>query len=79
MLVRTSISMPEELNTSLIKLAQAENRTISSMIQVCIKESIQSRGIGSIPKEDAPSSEDSGKKVVKPVIKKKIRLTGKSL
>lgn len=68
MSTRTSISMPDELNKELISLAESENRSISSMIQVCIKESLESRGIKKEPtapklKFQKSTGKSTGKKV----------------
>lgn len=75
MSVRTSISMPEELLIKLTDMAQKENRTISSMIQVCIKDRLGDDGGES--KEDKKEGKKA-KQEVKKVVRKKISI-GKSL
>jgi len=42
---RTSITMPEQMQVQLEELSESENRSVSAMIQVLIKEGFERRGI----------------------------------
>lgn len=46
-MTRASFSIQEELRDQLVEVSEKENRSISSMIQIFIKEGIEKRG-GSI-------------------------------